>query len=128
MNAFTVPGLVVDSQGRLAFAVKSDVNIGVCTDRFEHLDGLETFNKALFNCQWVVVFNRPDAQIFMISPGFHVQPFPTGASPEANESAQFAIELALSCWPNWGKDYRGRFSPRRFVPYASRVLDEEKID
>ncbi len=75
--------------------------------------------EAVFEESWITVY-RDGESMFIVSPtedGAAIEAVPVEVfeGAQANESAQFAIELALANWPEWGKELRGKYKPRTVI-------------
>lgn len=118
-NSF--PGLIVDAKGNLGIALISDDAIGVSVSRFSTTPDPIQVLREIGQRNWVAVYRKSGNKIFMVSqsPDKEVRL----ATPEENESGQFAIELALKAWPEWGTEFRQKFKERSFIPYRAIELD-----
>jgi hypothetical protein len=109
-----IPGLLLDSRGHVMLTILSPDSVGVSTQRFDQISQRSEIEAARHSEEWILLFRNTSAMFLTIpvEDGItemkHVTEF-HGAL--ANESAQFAIELALACWPGWGEDLRNKYRP-----------------
>jgi hypothetical protein len=120
-----LPGLLLDSRDQLVLALLAANSVGVSLRRFDYIPHPQEMADAVFTESWVTVYRNEDG-MFILSPsedGEHVEVVPVAQfeSAQANESAQFAIELALASWPEWGRDLRDKYQPRWTIPLPPRL-------
>jgi hypothetical protein len=120
-----MPGLLLDSRQHIVIAMLAAESVGVSVRRFDHIPGPEEMVDVAMYEVWITIY-RDGEGLFLVKPsddGEHVEvaPIESFSTAEANESAQFAIELALAHWPDWGSSFRHRFQPRTVIPLPSRL-------
>lgn len=118
-----VPGLLIDARGHLAFAVLADSSVGVSVERFDWIPHkAEEMTEHMATTTWVIV-DRDNESMYMATPsGEYVYPQDLGSKgAEANEAAQFAIELALALWPDWCPNLRDVYKPRTIIPLPRQM-------
>lgn len=114
------PGLLLDSRDNIALAILADDSVGISVRRFDQIPKWEEMSDAIFAEEWVLLY-RGGSAFFLASPsadGNSVESVPVSSfeGAEANESAQFAIEVALAYWPEWGDAaLRKQYKPRRVI-------------
>jgi hypothetical protein len=99
--------------------------VGVSIRRFDTIpDPHAMANAALFE-HWITAF-RDDEGLYLVRPSDDgnesiAEPIHAFSSPEENESAQFAVELALASWPDWGAHFRATLQPRTIIPLPKEL-------
>ena len=121
MNEHYVPGLLIDARGHIALAVLADTSVGVSVERFDWIPTpAEEMTRQMSNTSWVIV-DRDNESMYMATPsGEYIYPKDLKGA-EANEAAQFAIELALSLWPDWCPNLRDVYKPRTIIPLPRQM-------
>ena len=121
MDENYVPGLLIDARGHLALAVLADTSVGVSVERFDWIPSpAEEMTRQMSNTSWVIV-DRDNESMYMATPsGEYIYPKDLKGA-EANEAAQFAIELALALWPDWCPNLRDVYSPRTIIPLPRQM-------
>jgi hypothetical protein len=115
------PALLIDSTGKFLVALMSEDAVGVSARRFETVPSPPELYRCIPTERWISV-NRESLEVTMITPheednDVHL------CTPQENESGQFAIELALSVWPEWGMEYREMYSPKQFILYPLEPIE-----
>ena len=118
-----VPGMVIDARGQIAIALLSNVAVGVSITRYDHLLSALDLQAVISSERWVTVYRKMGDGLFLIEPTeddsddeFELK------TPQENEAAQFAIELALLAWPEWCPDCRKQYSTpgaHMFIPFIT---------
>lgn len=121
MDENYVPGLLIDARGHLALAVLADTSVGVSVERFDWIPSpAEEMTRQMSNTSWVIV-DRDNESMYMATPsGEYIYPKDLKGA-EANEAAQFAIELALALWPDWCPNLRDVYKPRTIIPLPRQM-------
>jgi len=121
MDENYVPGLLIDARGHIALAVLADTSVGVSVERFDWIPSpAEEMTRQMSNTSWVIV-DRDNESMYMATPsGEYIYPKDLKGA-EANEAAQFAIELALALWPDWCPNLRDVYSPRTIIPLPRQM-------
>lgn len=119
-------GLLVDARSRLALALISTGAIGVSVFRLDRIPALSDLDALLQRGKWVVVQRTTGDSLYASIPDSEdVETFQEdGASPEARESAQLAIEIGLTSWPEWSPHLRGVLTPRWIIPFPTGEQSE----
>lgn len=120
-----MPGLLLDSRAQLVIARLAQDSVGVTVRRFDRIPCPKEMVDVVVYEVWITVY-RDEEGLFLVQPSedgetVTVSPVEAFNTAEANESAQFAIELALASWPDWGNSFRGRFRPRTVIPLPSNL-------
>lgn len=120
-----LPGLLIDSREQIVLAMLGSDSVGVSVRRFDRIPAPDEMVGVVVSESWITIY-RSGEGLFLVTPAednqkVHVSPVAAFETAEANESAQFAIELALANWPDWGTTFRHRFQPRTVIPLPPRL-------
>lgn len=118
-----VPGMLLDAQNHIVLVLIASDAVHISIKRYDEIPDIKAITKALMRDQWVAVY-KDSSYLYLMEPegdsitSTRVKKF---KGPQANESAQFAIEVALCSWKDWGSDYRELYKPRLIIPRPAKL-------
>jgi hypothetical protein len=116
------PGLLLDACNHIVFTVVASDCLCVSIGRFDYIPDWEKMADAILEGEWIMLQRR--GAMYQVS-NSEKKPVEALTTPQANESAQFAIELALGYWPEWQeeKDLKDAYEPRQAIMLPVEIAD-----
>jgi len=115
-----IPGMVIDARGQIAVALLSEEAVGVSIARYDHVLSPNDLVAIINSEKWVTVYREFGGGLFIVEreeeDGAEGEELELN-TPQENEAAQFAIELALLAWPEWCPYYREKYTPKQFITF-----------
>lgn len=123
MDTHAVPGMIVDARGQLALAILSNDAVGVTVTRFSQMLTAAEFVPLLHSETWITVYRDEGEALFLVGPDLPNEDVGEVElkTPQENEAAQMAVELAVLVWPEWCPGCRKKYKPETgmFIPFLA---------
>lgn len=119
-----LPGLLLDERDHIVLAVLAVDSVSVSVKRFDYIPDWDGLADAVQTGEWIMLYKKGSMfQITHHAEGEDVDLASEFSTAQANESAQFAIELALAYWPDWGEELRHKYEPRTVIPLPAQPAE-----
>ncbi len=115
-----IPGMVIDARGQIAVALLSEEAVGVSVARYDRVLSPNDLAVIINSERWITVYREFGGGLFVVEPEEEDRDEDEELelnTPQENEAAQFAIELALLAWPEWCPHYREKYTPKQFITF-----------
>lgn len=117
-----MPGLLLDSENRIAVVVVSDETVGTSFRRLDYVPSLIEALEMLDSERWLVVGRSSGDKLHTVEPHSDLMGCMVALeTAEERETAIMAMSVGLKIWPEWCPDIRGQLSPRDIIPLFTEV-------